>query len=231
MVTNRCRDIYKSARKKREQYVGEWLPEPLQGASGDASESVVQGDLLSYAMLALLERLSPSERAVFVLREALGFEYGEIAALLGRTEAGCRKLFSRARAKMELVEDEPIRADATERSWAEDFVKALQQGDMDRLVALLDPDAVLIADGGGKAVAAIHPIYSRERVVRFLLGGLRKAAMASDVELVRMNGQLGFVLRSEEGTVHTAGLFRTAEDGIRNIYLMRNPDKLASIGP
>ncbi|TLS53424.1 sigma-70 family RNA polymerase sigma factor [Paenibacillus antri] len=233
MVTNRCRDLYKSARKKREHYVGEWLPEPLQGAAEDSSESVVQDDLLSYAMLVLLERLSISERAVFVLREALGFEYGEVAKLLGKSEVGCRKLFSRAKAKMELPEDEPIRSDPAGRSWADDFVAALKKGDLDRLYALLDQDVVLVADGGGKAVAALNPIRTRERVAQFLLGGVRKAATVGDdvvIDLVRLNGQAGFVIRSEEGIVHTAGMFRIAKDGIRNIYLMRNPDKLTYVG-
>jgi RNA polymerase sigma-70 factor (ECF subfamily) len=102
MVSNRCRDLHKSARKRREEYVGEWLPEPFPEASEDSMDSVIRDDLLSYAMLVLLERLSTSERIVFVLREALAFDYHEIAKIIEKSDVSCRKLFSRARAKLGL---------------------------------------------------------------------------------------------------------------------------------
>jgi RNA polymerase sigma-70 factor (ECF subfamily) len=129
MVTNRCLDLQKSARKRREVYVGPWLPEPIRTPEADTLETtVVRRDLLSYAMLVLLEQLTPTERAVFVLREALGFDYPEIAELLDKREANCRKLVSRARSKMGISEEEPIAAEAVESEWVSRFLTSLEEG-------------------------------------------------------------------------------------------------------
>jgi RNA polymerase sigma factor (sigma-70 family) len=229
MVTNRCRDLQKSARKQREQYFGEWLPEPFMPTELDSMESVVHDDLLSYAMLVLLERLSTSERIVFVLREALGFDYNEIAELIGKSEVNCRKLLSRASAKMGVTSEKSIHPEAASMEWVGDFMTALKQGDMNQLISLLDPNVVLVSDGGGKVLAAVNPIITRDRVVSFLLGTLRKTAtIGGDVviEVAYMNGQPGIVLRSEDGRVHTVGMLDFEENVIRNIYFVRNPDKL-----
>ncbi|MBW7458932.1 sigma-70 family RNA polymerase sigma factor, partial [Paenibacillus sepulcri] len=116
MVTNRARDLNKSARKRRERYFGEWLPEPIP-TDDEMFESVVRGELLSYAMLVLLEKLSPSERAVFVLREALGLGYPDIAGIVGKSDANCRKLLSRARGKMGIGPDETVHSEAAGEEW------------------------------------------------------------------------------------------------------------------
>ncbi|TNJ64894.1 sigma-70 family RNA polymerase sigma factor [Paenibacillus hemerocallicola] len=232
MVTNRCRDLYKSARKKREEYFGEWLPEPLVAADSDPADSVARDDLLSYAMLVLLERLSASERAVFVLREALGFEYGEIARLMDKSEVNCRKLFSRASAKMGLDAEAPLPAQTAGEEWVDGFVTALKQGNMNRLLSMLDPDVVLLPDGGGKVQAAVNPIHTAERVAKFLMGIIRKAATIEGevvIHMERINGEPGMILRSEDGVVHTAALFRVEGGLIRGLYILRNPDKLKSL--
>lgn len=232
MVTNRCRDLNKAARKKREEYFGEWLPEPFLSSDDDLTESVVRDDLLSYAMLVLLERLSPTERAVFVLREAFGFDYHEIADYIEKSDVNCRKLFSRASAKMGLDPEEPIHPEAASQEWIHGFIAALKQGNMDQILSMLEQDVVLVSDGGGKVLAAVNPIETRDRVARFLLGAVRQAATIEGevvIELGRMNGQSGMILRSSEG-IHTVGMLHVEQGLIRNLYFVRNPDKLKHLG-
>ncbi|MGG6312516.1 RNA polymerase sigma factor SigJ [Paenibacillus macerans] len=235
MVTNRCKDLHKSARKQREEYYGEWLPEPLADAYDEAMEtetSVVRNELLSYAMLVLLERLTITERTVFVLREALGFDYGEIAGIVGKTETNCRKLFSRASAKLKPASEEEAAPAGDGSQWAHGFMAALKEGNMEQILSLLDKEVVLVADGGGKVRAIPRPIGTRELVARFLLGPVRQAAKV-DGEVVlawrQINGQPAIVMRTEEG-VHTVGLVHAEGNVIRSIYIIRNPDKLKHVG-
>ncbi|MBM7563893.1 RNA polymerase sigma factor SigJ [Paenibacillus sacheonensis] len=232
MVTNRCRDMHKSARNKREQYYGEWLPEPFVSPYDDNTmDSVVRDDLLSYAMLVLLERLSVTERIIFVLREALGFDYREIAELTEKSEANCRKLFSRASAKMGVTSEELDHAEPANSEWVEGFLGALKQGNLNQILSMLDQDALLVSDGGGKVTAAGAPIESRDLVAQFLLGPIRQASMVNGeptFELASINGQTAFILRSRYG-VHTVGLLHVEGDTIRSIYVIRNPDKLTHV--
>lgn len=231
MVANRCRDLQKSARKRREQYFGEWLPEPIS-TYDDSMESVVRDELLSYATLVLLERLTPSERVVFVLREAFGFEYKEIAGLIEKREANCRKLFSRATAKMGISSEKLIySSESAAKEEIRGFVEALKHGDLNHILSMLDPNVVLVSDGGGKALAAVNPIKTREHVAKFLLGVIRKSNTADHETLIEMdyvNGQLALILRSSEG-IHTVGLPHVKKNIIQNIYLIRNPDKLKHV--
>ncbi|MBD2846370.1 RNA polymerase sigma factor SigJ [Paenibacillus sp. IB182496] len=237
MVTNRCRDLHKSARKKREVYFGEWLPEPLLDAGEDMAEGIARDDQLSYGILVLLERLTTTERTVFVLREALGFGYGEIAELLDKREANCRKLFSRACAKMGLDGEPGDRSEPAGEAWASGLLAALKQGNLERIMALLDQEVVLISDGGGKAQAAVNPIVARERVARFLLGVYRKTSAAAAGtgaeddwwEIVRLNGQPALRMRAGP-TVHTAALLQIERGLIHRLYFVRNPDKLRHVG-
>ncbi|WP_379133851.1 RNA polymerase sigma factor SigJ [Paenibacillus sp. sgz500958] len=231
MVTNRCRDLHKSARKKREQYFGEWLPAPILTTHDESFEKVARDELMSYAMLVLLERLSPSERAVFVLREALGFEYAELALLLDKSEVNCRKLVSRAKGKMGLRDSEAVRPEAADEVWIMRLLGALEQGQVDIVVSILSEDAVLISDGGGKAFAAVRPIVSGNFVARFLLGITGKRPLAQSVvrvEMKELNGQSGLILHEVDGTV-TAVLLHVEEGLIQNVYLLRNPDKLSHL--
>lgn len=232
MVTNRCKNMMKSARKKREQYFGEWLPEPFLTLNDDSIETFERDDLLSYGMLVLLEWLTTSERVVFVLREALGFDYNEIAELMEKSEVSCRKLFSRASAKMGRISDEPIHIHTESQEWVHGFMGALKNGDMNQLLSLLDQDVVLVVDGGGKVIATVNPVASSERVGRFLLGGLRKATMIGEVHVVEMgqvNGQPAIILRSEDSAVHAVVFFHIEEGKSHKIYIVRNPDKLGYI--
>lgn len=229
MTTNRCLDLLKSARKKRELYTGPWLPEPISEVYTDSYESVVQKDLLSYAMLVLLERLTPGERAVFVLREAFAFDYHDIAGLVGKSEANCRKIISRAKGKMGLSPDEPIVAEEKEISheWISRFLAAMEQGNIDTLLTMLAKDAVLISDGGGKVSAALRPIVSGERVAQFLFGLMRKffANQELGIELAAVNGQTALVLQID-GKLDTVVFLEIEQDAIRHLYLVRNPEKL-----
>ncbi|OZB91299.1 RNA polymerase sigma factor SigJ [Paenibacillus sp. XY044] len=232
MVTNHCKDMMKSARQQREEYYGEWLPEPFLTLNDDPMEALERDDLLSYGMLVLLENLTTSERAVFVLREALGFNYNEIAELMEKSEVSCRKMFSRANAKMGRISDEPPQIHPESQEWIHGFLGALKKGNMNQLLSLLDQDVVLVADGGGKVLATANPVVSHERVGRYLLGGMRKASMVGEgmfVEMGQVNGEPAILLRSEGNTVHGVVLFHFEEGKIRNIYIVRNPDKLGHI--
>ncbi|WP_199613576.1 RNA polymerase sigma factor SigJ [Paenibacillus alkalitolerans] len=227
MVTNRCLDLQKSARRRREVYVGPWLPEPLRTPEADTLEAVVRRDLLSYAMLVLLERLTPTERAVFVLREALGFDYPEIAELLGKRETNCRMLMSRARSKMGISEEEPVAAEAVELEWVSRFLTSLEQGNVDHVLSLLSEDVMLVTDGGGKVIAATGPIQTRDKMARILAGAFEgiKPQGSLHSEFAPLNGETGIVLRSGDETV--AAIFLQRRRGkFDRIYVVRNPDKL-----
>jgi RNA polymerase sigma factor (sigma-70 family) len=233
MVTNHCFNLQKSARKKREMYVGPWLPEPIRTPEADTLETtVVRRDLLSYAMLVLLERLTPTERAVFILREALGFDYPEIAELLGKQEANCRKLMSRARSKMEISEEEPVAAEAVELEWVSRFLTSLEQGNVDHVLSLLTEDVMFVADGGGKVIAFKHPIQTRDHVARVLLDGFHGKGPYNHgklyFETAPLNGETGIVIRLGDETV--AALFLQLRRGkLARMYAVRNPDKLARV--
>jgi RNA polymerase sigma-70 factor (TIGR02957 family) len=232
MVTNRCLDMQKSARRKREMYVGPWLPEPIRTPEADTLETIVRRDLLSYAMLVLLERLTPAERTVFVLREALGFDYPEIAELLGKQEASCRKLMSRARSKMGISEEEATAAEAVELEWVSRFLTSLEQGNVDHVLSLLTEDVMLFSDGGGKVAAATRPIQTRDHVARFLLGtfkGLESYYQGNfHFEVASLNGETSLVLRSGDETA--AAIFIQPRRGkFAGIYIVRNPDKLTRV--
>ncbi|MDN7240981.1 RNA polymerase sigma-70 factor [Planococcus sp. N028] len=230
MVTNSCLDLLKSARKQREQYFGEWLPEPIITSTDELLEPVIQNEMVSYALLVLLEKFSPSERAVFVLREAFGFEYGAIADIVGKSEVNCRQIFKRAKGKMPMVSPESHRSPEASKEWIWEFMQALEQDDVDGVVSMLSKDVILVSDGGGKAIAAVHPIESRQSVTRFLFGLIHKAHQDGEIldfEILEMNGQNGIVIRSAQG-IEAVALVHIEEELIGNIYIIRNPDKLRS---
>lgn len=233
-VTNRCLDFLKSARKKREVYVGPWLPEPLvqslEGGAGegkDPLQSVVLEDTISYAFLVMLDRLTPVERAVLVLREAFEYDYRDIADFIGKTELGCRKIYSRLKRK---IQDEPPAESPSSTTQSDQlvmrFLHATSTGDMNGLLALMAEDIVLYSDGGGKVNAAIHPIQTSQRVIAFILGLAAKGDPQGEVHIVRINGQLGFVLRGPNEPFPTVVSLDIRDDRIHSVYLIRNPDKL-----
>lgn len=219
VVTRLCLDRLKSARHRREQYVGTWLPEPVVG---DQVPPTAAEDI-SFALLMTLERLSPLERAAFLLHDVFDMDYPEIAAALDRSQAACRQLAARAR---EHVRSHRPRFEAdpdAESRLAEAFAAATLSGDVARLANLLAEDAVLYSDGGGKRVAARKPVHGRDKILRFFIKVSKKRG-PTHFAPARINGLPGFVLH-EHGEVETLAL-EIREGRIVAIYSVRNPDKL-----
>ena len=229
-VTHLCLDRLRSARARRETYVGPWLPEPIvHDAPDDPESAAVLADDLSFALLLALERLDPLERAAFLLHDALGVPFPEVAVTLNRSEEAVRKLASRARVRVR----DARRAPRVPRSAAERlrdrFLDAMQREDAAALEALLVEDVVLTSDGGGKASAAIVPVLGSERVSRFFAGVARKGGQnIRRIELPHLNGMPGIVAFDDAG-VNIALAFETDGVRIRAIYAVRNPDKLARL--
>jgi len=235
VVVRLCLDAMKSARARRESYVGEWLPEPL--VSGDATTESPPGpdaraelaESLTVAFLVVLERLSPLERAAFLLRDVFDRPTAEVAEALGTSEVACRQLLVRARAH---VEENRPRYQATESKKREllgAFIAACASADATGLERILAEDATLRSDGGGKVQAARKPVHGRDRVARFLLGVLEKGAEISRVEEVLVNGEPGAVLHGPSGVV-VAVTVSVREEEIADVWIVVNPDKLARIG-
>ncbi|UJF32907.1 RNA polymerase sigma-70 factor [Paenibacillus hexagrammi] len=231
MVTNRCIDYLKSARKRRELYVGNWLPEPLILSEDDPLLTVERNETLSYAFLVYLEKLTPVERALFILREAFDYDYTDLADLVGKSEASCRQIISRLKKKQQLDAAPHVWAgDSTNSELAERFMHASSTGNMELLIRSLTEDVVLYSDGGGKVIAAINPIQGRERVVKFLIGIGAKASPDRTYRIVNMNGQHAILVR-ERGAVITAIQWEADRQGcIRQLFFVRNPDKLPTGG-
>jgi RNA polymerase sigma-70 factor (ECF subfamily) len=225
-VTRLCLNRLTSARVRRESYVGTWLPEPVITSDGTLGpmDSAEQRDAVSLAMLVLLERLTPTERAVYVLREAFGYGYREIAGVLGLGEANCRQLYRRAVAR---VEAEESRFDAAPRRQEElvaSFVAAAREGALAELEKLLADDVTWWSDGGGRVTAALRPIVGREKVLRFL-AGVARGADAWDVDTAEVNGRPALVVRTD-GTVANVVTLDVRDGLITDLRDVRNPDKL-----
>jgi RNA polymerase sigma-70 factor (ECF subfamily) len=228
VVTRLCIDVLTSARARREQYVGQWLPEPLVVDDDDPASGVEMADSLSLAFLVLLEELSPAERAAFLLHDVFGVGYEEIAEALGRSQAACRQLVHRAG---EHVAARRRRFDA-DRAQARElttrFALACTARDVDAIVALLTEDAVAWADGGGKAKAAPRPVVGAGRVARFLSGISRGVAPDADVRQLRLNGQPGLVISVGE-EVRVVVVLDIEEGRISGVRIVVNPDKLGAV--
>lgn len=228
VVTRLCLDVLKSARHRRETYVGPWLPEPLVQDLTTAPDEV---DDVTLPLLLALERLSPLERAAFLLHDVFGVGFDEIAETIGRDPAACRQLASRARAHVRAAR--PRFSLPRERGLeiAQAFFAASRSGDMERLRSLLAADVIAQADGGGKISATTHPFVGLEEVLRLhaLLAPRFAAHPSRLVRWALVNGLPGFVTVEEDGVLQTTAL--EVEDGrIVAIYVMRNPDKLRHLG-
>jgi RNA polymerase sigma-70 factor, ECF subfamily len=217
---NRLRD----QRARRETYVGEWLPEPLLT---DGDSGVHPADV-SFALVAVLERLSPLERVVFVLRSAFDFTFKEIAPVVGRDAVACRKIFSRARAR--ILEERPRFAVDRERHRAllRSFTDAARGGDQARLVSLLAQDVVLHSDGGGKALATKKPVMGSAAVARFIVAVTRTVPTDVSVDEVDLNGAPGLVFRTN-GRPMLAILIDTDGERVNAVFAVANPEKLAGL--
>jgi RNA polymerase sigma-70 factor (ECF subfamily) len=230
IVTRLCLDQLKSARRRRETYVGAWLPEPvLESAALDADSASDYAQDLSMALMLTLERLSPLERAAFLLHDVFEIDFSEIAATLGRNEAACRQLAARGRAHIQASRPRyRPSADETQRLAAA-FKRAADSGDAAGFAAYLAEDAVLVSDGGGKRAAALNPIRGADHIVRLLEGLARKARPGQfRLRAAPINGMPGFVVAGPGGGVQTIAL-EIADGKISAIYLVRNPDKLRGI--
>ncbi|HEY2032125.1 MAG TPA: RNA polymerase sigma factor SigJ [Rhizomicrobium sp.] len=226
-------DALRKVRARRESYVGPWLPEPLLpddtrafAADAPAARAELASDL-SLALLHVLERLSPEERAALILHDAFDCDYAEIAATLEKTEAACRKLVSRARERVR--EDRPRfkASNDAHRDLLLRFAKASGASDPGELMALMAPDAIAYSDGGGKAAAALNPIYGADKIARFIHGLGRKFYSAAVLEtaMTEINGQPALVIRDGNEML---GVIAIETDGqkITTLYGLRNPDKL-----
>ena len=233
VVTRVSIDVLRSARVRREEYVGPWFPEPLiADPYDDPARSAELADSVSMAALLLLERLSPLERAVFVLREVFRFEYDEIASAVGRSEDACRQLASRARRHMDAGKPR-FDADRREREQlAERFFAALRDGELGQLQDLLAADVQIIGDGGGKAPAFARGVTGLDRVIR-VLEGLVPAVAAVDlgVEPHEVNGEPGAILRDADGRVIGTLSLDILGGRVQTIRGVLNPDKLRHLGP
>jgi hypothetical protein len=223
-----CLDRLKSARSRREAYVGPWLPEPVLTADGALGplEAAEQRDSLSLAFLLLLERLDARERAVFVLREAFGYEHREIAAILGVSEAGSRQLLSRARRRVAGPSPrfEAVRSHG--RRLVERFVAAAQDGDLRGLEELLAEDVTSWSDSGGQVSAARRPVVGRARVARFAAGIAARGGPGRAFTFEEVNGQPALLLWTG-ASLEVAAAFEVADGRIHAIRAVLNPAKLA----
>jgi RNA polymerase sigma-70 factor (ECF subfamily) len=229
VTTRLAIDHMRSARARREQYVGPWLPEPLLTEDGPGpAEHAEVADSLSQAFLVLLETLTPVERAVFLLREVFGYDYPQIAEAVGKREENCRQIAARARKH---VEARRTRFDADDRrreELLERFLEASESGDAAALKTMLAADAVVYSDGGGKASAARRPFAGVDRIARFMVKITRSRLQRGDFRRrrARVNGQPAQLLITPGGTVSDVLMLDVADDEIQTIRIIRNPDKL-----
>jgi len=233
VVTRVSIDVLRSARRRREEYVGQWLPEPLlTDPYEDPERSAELADSVSMAALLLLERLTPLERAVFVLREVFGFGFPQIASAVGRSEAACRQLAVRARRHVDAGRPR-FEADRREREkLAAQFFGALREGDVDGLRELLAADVQVVGDSGGKAPALARSVIGAEKVAR-LLASVFPWLVRVDVTLEprEVNGQPGAIFRDRDSKVLLTVTLDVLDGQIQTIRSVSNPDKLGHVGP
>jgi RNA polymerase sigma-70 factor (ECF subfamily) len=230
IVSRLCINHLHSARVQREQYVGQWLPEPLIADPGNSPGDLLKIDeSLSMAFLVLLERLTPVERAVFLLREVFEYEYAEIAAIVNQSEVNCRQILRRARqhistSRPRFEASEPKRNDLLQR-----FLAATETGDMEGLFALLASDVVLHSDGGGKAISVPNAVRGASNVARGILGSLRRLVPRTLVRrLGTINGEPG-IINYLDGKPHSVLILGIAGESIQTIYVVTNPEKLSHL--
>lgn len=229
IVTNRCIDLLKSAKKQRETYTGPWLPEPLLiDDKEDPAQHYILKESLSTAYLLLLEQLSETERAVFLLREALQYDYDAIADVVGKSTTNCRQIYHRAKKAVGNHRRSDPLTPPKAKALSEQFVSAIITGNVSKLLSLLSVDATLFSDGGGKTKAALFPILGAERISRFYMGILAKTTEDFSFEYTTVNGDPGIVLYLENQVYGVLSL-HVQDDLIQKIYWVANPDKLSHI--
>jgi RNA polymerase sigma-70 factor (ECF subfamily) len=230
IVSRLCINQLASARAQREEYVGDWLPEPVVTEPESATSAMLDVDeSVSMALLLMLERLKPVERAVFLLSEVFDYKHAEIAAVLDLSQANCRQVLRRARQQVRMARPR-FNASAHEHiDLLERFLQAAANGDMDGLLALLASNVVLRSDGGGKAPALPHPLYGSDKIARTIIQGLRSLRAQNVVQqVVRMNGEPGIVTYLN-GHAQSALIVQHNEERIEAIYIVTNPEKLSHL--
>lgn len=231
VATRLCMDHLRSARMRREQYVGPWLPEPLPtGTESDVAETAMLDESLSIAFLVLLESLSPVERAVFLLREVFDYDYPEVSHIVGKSEANCRQISHRAREAVAARRPRFEASHGQEENLTRRFIEACAAGDMEGLLGVLSEDITLWSDGGGRVRAALNPIQGSDRVSRFLFGILGKASPSIVIQQTSINGRPGIVGYMDENPMSVVTL-DIAEERIQGIHIVVNPEKLGAIPP
>lgn len=229
ITTRLCIDHLRSAKVQRESYFGQWLPEPLLSESTEDGEAMMLvADNVSFAFLRLLERLSPTERAVFLLRNVFDYEYSEIAEVVEKSEAACRQLYRRAR---QHLADERPRFDhdlAEQKQVMGQFWQACLESDVQALKRLVAEDVVFYSDGGGKATAALNPIYSAEKVIRFVVALVKQAPEGLALHQTMVNAQPG-VMVTVNGRLFNIFVLDIRNGRVQTIYSVLNPDKLQHI--
>jgi RNA polymerase sigma-70 factor, ECF subfamily len=230
IITRLCINHLQSARAQREQYLGPWLPEPIVTAPGsDPLDNARLDESLSIAFLLMLERLTPVERAVFLLREVFEYEYAELASMLGESEVNCRQLLHRARQHVAAMRPRFKASRRQKTELLERFLQATRNGDLEGLIALLAGDVVLQADGGGKAVGAPNLIRGAKNVARGALGTLQKLMPKNlAVHLAQVNGEPG-IATYHDGKPYSVLTLEAGEGHIQRIYVVTNPEKLARV--
>jgi len=231
VVTRLSIDRLRSARVKREEYVGPWLPEPLLSDRAEKGADPIELDeSLSMAFLVLLESLNPVERAVFLLREVFDYDYKDISRIVGKSEANCRQIARRARQSVAARRPRFDRSPEQEERLTERFIKACVSGDMEGLIGLLSEDVTLWSDGGGKVAAAPYPIHGPRAVARFLLGVVRTVPPGFSTRPAQINGDPGVVGYVDGHTTSAVAL--DFKDGrLRGIRIIVNPEKLRTLPP
>ena len=230
IISRLCLNHLQSARVQREEYVGQWLPEPIVTGTGtDPLELLRVDESLSMAFLVMLERLTPIERAVFLLREVFDYEYGEIASILNQSETNCRQILSRAKRHVTAMRPRFHTSQQKKSDLLERFLQAVTSGDLQALLAVLANDVVLHADGGGKGVGAPNLIRGAHNVARGALGAFKKLHPNNlTYRVAQINGEPGIIsyLNGEPYSVLTLD---TRESSIQAIYVVTNPEKLAHL--
>lgn len=225
---NRSINLLQSSSWKREKYLGPWLPEPiLENMEEQPESSTEKKEQIQYALLVMLQKLSPPERAIYILKESLGYRYSEIASMMSYTESNCRKILSRAKQKLDQARLDEVDGSKEEcEALVHLFIHATRTGNFTSLVHRLLDEVILITDGGGKTKAAYKPIYGVNRVMAFLYGVTAKGAFIGDMTAVSFNGETGIRLTRQGQTIMAISFQFDATHRIKYIYMIMNPDKL-----